>query len=231
MNQPRDKGNWAKPTEALEVHEVEGDALNLNVEGRKLTGPLQGFGQLWQKTYRIPVADKTPEEIISIWKAEYGRFWPDGHRFYAPITGIRPGEVGLINAKSGPTKLSTGVMVLYADDTSFTFMTPQGHPFAGWITFSAFEEEGTTYAQIYLLIRPNDPIYEVAFLTFGSRAEDQMWQHTLRELAAYLGTPGAVATEIVRVDRKRQWKNFGNIRHNSVARTSLRKPIWRTPPD
>ena len=98
-------------------------------------------------------------------------------------------------------------------------------------TLSAFEEEGTTYAQIYLLIRPNDPIYEVAFLTFGSRAEDQMWQHTLRELAAYLGTPGAVATEIVRVDRKRQWKNFGNIRHNSVARTSLRKPIWRTPPD
>ena len=36
-------------------------------------------------------------------------------------------------------KLSTGVMVLYADDESFTLMTPQGHMFAGWITFSRHE--------------------------------------------------------------------------------------------
>ena len=39
----------------------------------------------------------------------------------------------------GRVKLSTGVMVLYADDESFTLMTPQGHMFAGWITFSATE--------------------------------------------------------------------------------------------
>lgn len=228
MSQPRDEGNWAKPTESFEVGEVEGDALNLNVAGRKLTGPLQGFGQLWQKTYRVPIEGKTPEEIISTWKAEYGRFWPEGHRFYAPITGIQPGEVGLINAKSGPTKLSTGVMVLYADDTSFTYITPEGHPFAGWVTFSAFEEDESIYAQVHMLIRPNDPIYEMGFLMFGSRDEDKMWQHTLRELSSYLGTDSEVETEIVRVDRKRQWKKFGNIRHNSVARTWLRKPIWRT---
>ena len=28
-------------------------------------------------------------------------------------------------------------MVIYADDESFSFMTPQGHMFAGMITFSA----------------------------------------------------------------------------------------------
>ena len=39
----------------------------------------------------------------------------------------------------GKMKLSTGVMVLYADEESFTLMTPQGHMFAGWITFSATE--------------------------------------------------------------------------------------------
>ena len=33
----------------------------------------------------------------------------------------------------GKMKLSTGVMVLYADEESFTLMTPQGHMFAGWI--------------------------------------------------------------------------------------------------
>jgi hypothetical protein len=41
-------------------------------------------------------------------------------------------------------RLSTGVMVIYADDKSFTFMTPEGHMFAGWITFSAMEQDGAT---------------------------------------------------------------------------------------
>ena len=31
----------------------------------------------------------------------------------------------------GGMKLSTGVLVMYADDESFTLMTPQGHMFAG----------------------------------------------------------------------------------------------------
>ena len=46
-------------------------------------------------------------------------------------------------ALPGKMKLSTGVMVLYADEESFTLMTPQGHMFAGWITFSATEATAT----------------------------------------------------------------------------------------
>ena len=34
----------------------------------------------------------------------------------------------------GRMKLSTGVPVLYADDESFTLMTPAGRMLAGWIT-------------------------------------------------------------------------------------------------
>ena len=33
-------------------------------------------------------------------------------------------------------RLSTGVMVMYVDDESFAFALPEGHMFAGWITFS-----------------------------------------------------------------------------------------------
>ena len=40
----------------------------------------------------------------------------------------------------GGMKVKTGVMVLYADEESFTLMTPEGHMFAGWITFSAYQE-------------------------------------------------------------------------------------------
>ena len=47
--QPRDSAYWAQ-TSTLKVGRVPTGALNLNVEGRQLLGPLQGFGQLWQKT-------------------------------------------------------------------------------------------------------------------------------------------------------------------------------------
>jgi hypothetical protein len=178
---------------------------------------------MWQKTYRIPVAGHTPEEVIATWKAEYGRFWPTYNKFYAPIAGIKPGEIGLIKGASGPVRLSTGVMVLYADDVSFTYMTPEGHPFAGWITFSADEKDGVTHAQAHALIRANDPLYELGFMFGGNRQEDRMWQHTLRSLAEYLGAPGEVTTTRIKVDRKRQWRQFGNIRHNSAIRTMLRR--------
>ena len=48
-------------------------------------------------------------------------------------------------------RLSTGVRVIYADDESFSFMTPQGHMFAGMITFSAFDDDGVTVIQIQAL--------------------------------------------------------------------------------
>ena len=53
----------------------------------------------------------------------------------------------------GGLKLSTGVLVLFADEESFTLMTPEGHMFAGWITFSSFVEDGETCAQAQVLMR------------------------------------------------------------------------------
>ena len=83
----------------------------------------------------------SPEQAIATWKAHFPEFWPKGNRFAGALTGISPGDVALLDlAIGGGVKLSTGVFVLYADDDSFTLMTPQGHMFAGWITFSA---EGT----------------------------------------------------------------------------------------
>jgi hypothetical protein len=215
VTQNRDAENWATHREHLEVGQVAGGNA-ARVQGRRLTGPIQGFGKMWQKTYRINIPGKTPKEIISTWKAEYGRFWPPTARFYAPLTGIKPGEVGLITSSQGPVVLSTGVLVLYSDDTSFSYMTPEGHPFAGFITFSAYPEGDTTVAQVQLLLRANDPVYEMGMTVFGSRAEDKMWEHTLKSLADYLGSSSQVQSMIVCVDKKRQWRNFGNLRHNAM---------------
>ena len=222
----RDPGTtWAKPVDRLTMGEVPSQALNLNVTGKRLSGPLQGFGQLWQKTYRIRFegADPTPQEVISVWKREFGSFWPKNAHFYAPFTEIAPGEVGLINQDvPGRQVLSTGVMVIYADDESFTFMTPEGHVFAAWITFSADSDaDGATSAQVHALVRASDPFFEALLMTGGHGQENQHWETTLQNLAARFGATGSPTTEAVCVDRKRQWRHAGNIRHNSAIRSGI----------
>ena len=49
---PRDAGSWAKKVDRLQVDQRDG-VRGTNVAGRRLTGPVQGFGKMWQKTYRM----------------------------------------------------------------------------------------------------------------------------------------------------------------------------------
>ncbi len=219
-----DAANWATPAGALRVGEVPAGAINLNVAGRRLVGPVQGFGQLWQKTYRVRVegAAVTPTDVIREWKANYASFWPKGNRFYAPVSGLQPGDVVLINAASlGGVQLSTGVEVIYADDESFTFMNAEGHPAAGIITFSAARDEVGVCAQVQVLIRANDPLYDLMLPLYGHRAEDQMWTKTLGALAAHFGSSGEVAVERLCVDRQRHWPQAKNIWHNAAIRSGF----------
>lgn len=116
---------------------------------------------------------------------------------------------------------TTGVLVLYADEESFTFMNPQGHMFADWITFSAYEEEGCTVAQIEVLVRPNDLIYELCFRLGASRSESKFWQLTLASLAAHFGVAEPVQTHVVCIDPRVQWSQFWNIWQNAAIRTVL----------
>ncbi len=223
QKQPRNAAYWARQTGALEIKEVPEGALNLNVEGRRVVGPLQGFGQMWQKTYRVRLegADATPEEVVRVWKEDFPKLWPKGALFHTPPAGIAPGEVALIGSdQPGGRWFATGIMVLYADDESFTYICPEGHPFSGWITFSShLDESGVTVAEAQVLIRANDPLYELMMLLGLNKAEDGQWQHVLGALAARFGVAGRVETKRVCVDRKRQWRHYKNIRHNAVIRS------------
>lgn len=225
---PRDAAYWAQGGTGLRVSNVPPGAVNLNVNGRSVVGPLQGFGKMWQKVYavRISGGNITPVDVIAEWKRNFASFWPSDAHFYGPLTGIAPGEVALLNLAVGGMPLSTGVMVLYADDESFTLMTPQGHMFAGWITFSAYDEGGVTVAQAQVLMRANDPIYELGLQFGGHRKEDVFWQHTLRSLAAHFGVTGAtVRTNIECVDPRRQWSHAQNVWHNAAVRTAFALPL------
>jgi len=216
---------WAKPVHALDVSGVEPGGAAINVAGRRPTSPIQGFGRMWQKTYRVRLvgATITPRELTAIWKERFGSFWPAKTRFFAPLSGIAPGEVAALNmSMPGGLKLSTGVLVMYADEESFTLMTPQGHMFAGWITFSAFEDaDDVTCAQAQVLMRASDPLYEIGMTMGGHGQEDRHWEHTLRELARHVGVEGEVSTESVCVDRRRQWSNMTNVWQNAGIRSGI----------
>ena len=225
----RDAAYWAKNISRLTVREAPAEAINLNVTGRRVTSPIQGFGKMWQKIYRarLPGTGVSPEKIIEGWKENFPAFWPEGNRFYGPLTGIAPGETALLNlSMPGGVKLSTGVLVLYADDDSFTFMTPEGHMFSGWITFSAFEEGGDPVAEARILMRASDPLMELGLAMGGHRKEDEFWQATLRSVAAHFGAPYAEVTkEIVCVDRRRQWSRAKNVWQSSAIRSGMYAPV------
>jgi hypothetical protein len=218
----RPAGAWAGPVDRLRLGALPREAVNLNVTGRRLVGPVQGFGRLWQKTYQLRIDAVDPETVVATWKAEFGSFWPTGNRFYGPLTGIAPGEVALLNlAVPGGQLLSTGIMVIYADAESFTFMTPEGHMFAAWITFSAERVGTAAVVRIQVLLRANDPFYEVMMAAGGHRKENAFWLATLRNLGARFGSGDEPTMEQVCVDRRRQWSRARNLRHNAALRSVL----------
>jgi hypothetical protein len=179
---------------------------------------------MWQKTYqvRLPAERVSAPEVIAAWKERFPDFWPEGNRFYGPLTGIAPGDVALLNmAMPGKMKLSTGVMVLYADEESFTLMTPEGHMFAGWITFSATAVGDETVAQAQVLMRASDPIFELGLTMGGHKQEDRFWQHTLTALAAHFEHEADVDTQVVCVDKRRQWSRWRNLWQSSAIRSTI----------
>jgi hypothetical protein len=239
MNAPNSEPNqaeskpsaWSPPVSRMKVTDVPSGAKNLNVEGRQPVSPLQGFGQMWQKTFKVRLTgvSLTPAEVMEIWKANFPKFQPVENRFYPTMSGLSPGQVVLIDAKvpalpGTPSILpvSTGVLVMYADDTTVTVMTPEGHPESGWNTFSTYEEDGCIVAQCQSLCRPNDPLYELFNRYLGSSAQqDKIWIYVLNSLAEHFGVQGQVMTGKILVDPKVQWNQAKNIWQNAAIRTVI----------
>lgn len=213
---PRDAGNWAAKVDRLHVDEGRGHGFN--IEGRRLAGPQQGFGRLWQRTYTADLGTAvTPEALVADWRARFADYWPRMSRFYGGDAAIAPGDVAPLSGAG----LTTGIMVLYADDTSFSFLTPEGHMFSAMITFSGERSGDGTLARIRILLRTSDPIFEAGW--FGLRkGEDFMWPTVLRNLATAHGVPEVNVTEHTEcIDRRRLWKNWRNVRHNSAIHSAL----------
>ena len=214
---------WARPIERIMLSEIPEGAINMNVDGLKVAGPLQGFGRLWEKIFRIRLTgvNASPEEVVKAFKEHFPSFQPPQNRFFPTKAGIAPGEVVFINAHTPAGLICTGVWVLYADKEAFTLMTPQGHPESGWVSFSAFEEHGCTVARIEAFARASDPLYEIGFNVMGSREHERIWTHVLESLAGHFGVPGWVRMDKSCVGDRLQWDRVVNIWYNAQIRTML----------
>ena len=227
---------WAKPVARMTVSELPVGATNLNVEGRQPVSPLQGFGALWQKTYRIRLrgVDATPAQIMAVWKEKFPQFQPKGNRFYPPAGGVRSGEIIFIESavSAWPGRLpgipiSSGVRVIYNDDECFTIMTPQGFPESGWNSFSTFEEDGETWVQVQSMARAADPIYEFGFRFMGgARFQEETWQHVVKAVAAHFGVHDE-PVQVIRscIDPGFQWREIRNVWQNAMIRSMFYMPV------
>jgi len=217
----QDDGGWAPNISTLSVTEKPAGAMNKNVDGRRVLGPLQGFGSLWQKTYRLSIRKPglLPADVIKIMKNHFPAFQPPENKFYATAKGIAAGEIVLIDSATPGGMVSTGVLVSYADASSFTLMTPQGHPEAGWVTFSAAQKGDAVEMQIQGLARASDPLYEIAFRIVGSKLQESIWRHVLSSLAAYLEVKADVQVVKTCVAAELQWERTGNLWYSAQIRS------------
>jgi hypothetical protein len=119
-------------------------------------------------------------------------------------------------------------MVIYADDTSFSFMAPEGHMYAGWISFSSYQDNDAVYAQVQVLVRTSDPAWEIVMRAFAFKAEDGFWHATLHNLAAWFGATGyEVEQNLVLLDSHVQWRRVTNTWRNAAMWSGL---YWAATP-
>lgn len=214
----------------LKVRGKPAEATGMNVEGKAPTFPDDGFGQLWRKTYKVRLAGKqvSPEDLVASWKERLPEFMPESSRFYPSFRGIYAGQVVLIDAKlPGGAPVSTGVLVLHADATRFTVVTPQGHPESGYNSFSAHREGDVTVAQIQSLARAADPVYEFGYRFLGGmKHQEQIWRHVLTGLAGHYGlVRPKIEMRREKLDAGIQWTKAFNVWHNALIRTTLTAPV------
>ena len=94
--------------------------VHRNVEGRSWHEPPPGLRQDVAENLQ-GASEDSPSEVVATWRERFPEISGFEEGFRVPSGGLAP-------APSRCWGLS-GVMVLYSDETSFTYMTPEGHPF------------------------------------------------------------------------------------------------------
>jgi len=117
-------------------------------------------------------------------------------------------------------------MVIYADETSFSFITIQGHILSGWIVFSCYRENDATIVQVNPIFRASDPLMEVGMRLGAAKQEDQFWHATLTNFAKRLDVHGELSQQDILIDPGVQWSEFKNLRYSAAMRSFVYMPLY-----
>jgi hypothetical protein len=79
----------------------------------------------------IDKTELTPEEVINKLKQNFVAFQVPENFFFPTSKGLTPGALVFIDSATPGGVVSTGIYVLYMDDNSFTYITPQASKQAG----------------------------------------------------------------------------------------------------
>ncbi len=219
---------WAAALPRVDLTGLPPDVPRINVQGQTACGPTRGFGAMWHKVYRGPLAGASagPAEVVAAWREHFGDFWPTGNRIFLSYEGIVPGGPGVITLTVPPgLQLITGIQVAYSGPDCFVFLPLRGHMFCGLIVFGAVAAEDEVEAQVQVLVRPSDPMWEAAMSMGGYAQEDKSWFHTLTELARRLGATTQPRLESSVVDESRRWGEVGNVLANSAVWSGLYQAV------
>lgn len=228
LSSSSETGGWALELPPVNLTGFAPQVPRINVQGQTACGPTRGFGRLWHKVYRAPLPSLSvaPEEVVAEWRAHFGEFWPAGNRMHLGPDDIAPGAPGVITLTVPPgMQLITGIQVAYSGPDCFVFLPLRGHMFCGLIIFGALEKDGTVQAQVQVLVRASDPLWETAMSLGGYTQEDQSWFHTLSQLVRHLGTTTRPQLCSSVVDDRRNWEESGGVLSNSGVWSGLYQAV------
>lgn len=105
-----DGEHWARPIDRLKLTDVPTGAANNNVNGREVVSPMQGFGPLWQKTYKVRLAgaNVTPQAVMRVWKAHFPEFQPPENRFLPAMAASNQARCCLSRPACRPGRAASG---------------------------------------------------------------------------------------------------------------------------
>ena len=161
------------------------------------------------------------------WQENFASFHPKEIHFHLPPEGVQAGAVMPIDFMLPPLPglpeifpMASGVEIIYADETSFTVMAPEGFPISGWNTFSIEQEPDGLVAQVFSLIRTMDPVYDFGYRFMGGmEKQENDWITVLGNLAQHYGVSEPVSLHSACLDPHYQWREARNVWMNASIRT------------
>ena len=130
---PRDAGSWATKVDRLSAPD-ETAKVGYNITGKRVTGPQQGFGRLWQRTYWTDLGDAVGSKaLVADWKLHFGEYWPKGSTFHNALTGIEPGAVAPIEVGDGGYVAAGSTVTSKVDAGELAVGRARQRNIGGWV--------------------------------------------------------------------------------------------------